>query len=58
MRYEHLSRFRACFGFFRNDHWLLHIVAGVKRLLMKLKSREIYSGTWPQSAAALTSQLQ
>lgn len=27
---------------------LLHIVAGVKRLLMKLKSREIYSGTWPQ----------
>lgn len=28
---------------------LLHIIAGVKRLLMKLKSREIYSGTRPRS---------
>lgn len=40
---------------FRNDHGLLHIVAGVKRLLMKLKSREIYSGTWPESSATLAS---
>lgn len=31
------------------DDRLLHIVAGVKRLLMKLKSREIYSGTRPQA---------
>lgn len=33
-----------------DDDRLLHIIAGVKRLLMKLKSREIYSGTWLQSS--------
>lgn len=31
-----------------DDDGLLHIVAGVKRLLMKLKSREMFSGTWLQ----------
>ena len=33
-----------------DDDKVLHIIAGVKRLLMKLKSREIYSGTWLQSS--------
>lgn len=33
-----------------DDDGLLYVVAGMKRLLMKLKSREIYSGTWSQSS--------
>lgn len=38
-----------------DDDRLLHIIAGVKRLLMKLKSREIYSGTWLQYSPVMTS---